>query len=153
VLVNTTADPASGGVGARQWTWQTATQFSYYQTCEQSTACPFAPDMDLSGFGRQGLQAFGVSLDETREAVQSSIDYYGSNTTAATRTFFVNGGLDPWHVLSVQRPLTSEGDVRAVVIDGTSHCRQMRPSSPSDPKQVIEARAKVAAAISDWLKQ
>ena len=150
-LDNTQADPQASGVGIRQWVWQTATQFAYYQGCNTQGSCPFAADMDIAGFGRQTEEAFGVPLQQTREAVDFTEGYYGSNTTAADRTFFVNGGLDPWHVLSVQRDLPQWGDVRSVVIDGTSHCRQMSPSSPTDPKQVVEAREKVAQAISEWL--
>lgn len=149
VLLNETADPGARGVGIRQWVWQTATQFAYYQACEER--CPFAPDMDVTGYGEQCLEAYGVPLNSTQQSVDFSNTFYGSNTTAASRTFFVNGGLDPWHVLSVQEPLPAFGDVRAVVINGTSHCRQMAPSSPSDPPQVIAARQAVADALSEWL--
>lgn len=34
---NTTVDKTAGGVGIRQWTWQTCAQFGYYQTCEDGT--------------------------------------------------------------------------------------------------------------------
>jgi thymus-specific serine protease len=150
-LLNTTVDPNAAGVGIRQWSWQTASQFAYYQSCE--AGCPFAPQMNLQGYVEQNFQAFNYTLDQTTAMVDFSLEYYGSNTTAADKTFFVNGGLDPWHVLSVQRPLPQFGDVRSLIINGTSHCRQMMPSGPFDPPQVVQARADVASAISEWLSE
>jgi serine protease 16 len=32
-LRSTVADKGAGGLGLRQWTWQTCAQFAFYQTC------------------------------------------------------------------------------------------------------------------------
>jgi len=62
VMLNSTdKNSYSTGVGGRQWTYQTCTEFGYYQTCDANTSCPFmSPIIDLDYSLRICQELFGI---------------------------------------------------------------------------------------------
>lgn len=155
-LRNVTADPTVTGVGLRQWTWQTCTQFGYYQTCENGTKCPFSKLMTLASNFLTCTQGFdnrvGPAVNVDR--INFTNDYYGGQTDfKADRVIFTNGLVDPWHHLSVTPGYNSSlvGNA-AIIIPTGAHCRQMFPSMPSDPPDVVAARKQAAGILADWLQ-
>jgi hypothetical protein len=50
-----------------------------------------------------------------------------------SKILFTNGGVDPWHALSVLPDANPNPDNSALFIPTGAHCRQMFPSSPNDP--------------------
>uniref|UniRef100_A0A8D2L9H3 Uncharacterized protein n=1 Tax=Varanus komodoensis TaxID=61221 RepID=A0A8D2L9H3_VARKO len=121
----------------RQWLFQTCTEFGYYLTCEDP-ACPFSRLPNLTASLWTCLRVFNVSPRSVQEAVAFTNDYYGAEHPRASRVLFVNGDVDPWHVLSVlQNQTRSE---RAILISGTAHCADMLASMPSDPLPLVRAR-------------
>ncbi|MBN3310475.1 TSSP protease, partial [Amia calva] len=135
-----------GGVGERQWSYQTCTEFGYYQSCEDPS-CPFSPLLTLQAQTQLCPLVFGVSEDRLASAVQFTNSYYGSDSPATYRVLYVNGDVDPWHVLSVLpgssccggRGGGGEGSL-ALLIPGASHCADMAPPYLTDPPALREAR-------------
>ena len=39
-----------------------------------------------------------------------------------------------------------------IIVLGTAHCANMYPSSPDDSPELVEARQKIRAIISEWLE-
>lgn len=103
-------------------------------------------------------------------------DWYGGNGIAGSRILFTNGGIDPWcvraslplprcgqagashlcaplcrHNLSVLPSNNLNPASESILIPSGSHCRQMQPSSPTDPDDVKAARALSAEILSQWL--
>lgn len=92
---NTTNVPSAQGVGMRQWTWQTCTEFGYYQTCE--SGCPFSSLMDLVSQLQICNDAFDPRLTPQLNAdrVTFTNDYYGGAGIQGSRILFTNGLIDP----------------------------------------------------------
>jgi serine protease 16 len=152
MISNTTADRSAQGVGIRQWTWQTAVQFGYYQTCEEGTACPLSKFMTLLSNTQINQQVFGISAAVNGDRVAFTNDYYGAKNISATRICFANGSIDPWHALSAVNS-TDAAAMPSVFIDGTAHCANMMPSSPNDPPALVQGRKMIAANLADFLAQ
>ncbi|XP_077996059.1 thymus-specific serine protease-like [Glandiceps talaboti] len=141
----------SEGVGIRQWTYQTCTQFGYYQTCDSNTTCPFSPQMDLKSSLILCSAAFNISGSVVDRRVDFTNSYYGADHPSGTRIVFVNGSIDPWHALSVLQNLSPT--VTAIFINGTAHCANMEEPTPQDLPSLVQARQKIDAQIGQWLQQ
>ncbi|XP_072471635.1 thymus-specific serine protease [Notamacropus eugenii] len=142
--------PQAEGLGSRQWFYQTCTEFGYYITCKDSS-CPFSRRRTLSDQLQLCAQVFGLLPASVAEAVTRTNTYYGGQSPGATRVFFVNGDIDPWHVLSVLQALGSSEP--AVLLRGTSHCSDMAPAQPSDPPSLHLGRQKIAQQLKIWLQE
>uniref|UniRef100_A0A8B9VWW9 Thymus-specific serine protease n=1 Tax=Anas zonorhyncha TaxID=75864 RepID=A0A8B9VWW9_9AVES len=119
--------------GSRAWLFQTCTEFGFYPSCEDA-ACPFSRFQTLRAQLSLCSAAFGIAPVRVREAAANTNGFYGAARIQAPRLLFVNGALDPWHVLS------AGGGRRGVLIAGASHCVDMAPPRPGDPPALTAAR-------------
>lgn len=147
---DTTQDP-TGKALYRQWTYQTCSQFGYYQTCEKSTSCVFSVSLpDLFYNLAICSDVFNIPAEEVYQRVAFENAYYGGDKPKGTKIVFVNGSIDPWHALSV---LTNQSATElSIFIPGTSHCANMGSDQPSDPLALRQARQRVALLVGDWIK-
>ncbi|XP_070578228.1 thymus-specific serine protease-like [Ptychodera flava] len=135
----------------RQWTYQTCTQFGYYQTCDSNTTCVFSPLMDLKSNILLCTEVFGITRTSVDQRVDFTNAYYGGQHPKGSRIVFVNGSIDPWHALSV---LHNESPTEtSIFINGTAHCANMGESRPTDPPSLIKARMQIDAKIGQWLQE
>ncbi|XP_054156718.1 putative serine protease K12H4.7 [Oppia nitens] len=125
--------------GMRQWTYQTCTEFGYYQTTGLPDS-PFGHNIPIDYFSKQCTDIFGkqFNADYIQKAVQTTNTYYGGVKPTVTKVVFPNGSTDPWHALSVLKDLNNS--TRAVLIHGTSHCVDMYAPSANDPHELTDAR-------------
>uniref|UniRef100_H0WA44 Thymus-specific serine protease n=1 Tax=Cavia porcellus TaxID=10141 RepID=H0WA44_CAVPO len=130
-------EPQASGLGDRQWLYQTCTEFGFYVTCENAE-CPFPQFPALPSHLELCEQVFGLSASSVARAVTQTNSYYGGQAPGATRVLFVNGDIDPWHMLSVTQ--ASGGSKAALLIPGASHCADMAPERPSDPTSLRSGR-------------
>uniref|UniRef100_A0A4X2JWJ4 Serine protease 16 n=2 Tax=Vombatus ursinus TaxID=29139 RepID=A0A4X2JWJ4_VOMUR len=142
--------PQAVGLGSRQWFYQTCTEFGYYITCKDSS-CPFSRRKMLSAQLQLCAQVFGLSPASVAEAVTRTNTYYGGRSPGATRVFFVNGDIDPWHVLGVLQVLGPSEP--AMLLRGTSHCSDMAAPQPSDPPSLYLGRQKIIQQLKVWLQE
>jgi|EP00161_Ancyromonas_sigmoides_P008939 pimeloyl-ACP methyl ester carboxylesterase len=144
-LSNTTAGPAVGG---RSWLWQTATQFGYYQTTT-NLATTWGSQLPLE-FSIQIINdLFSVSGPQNEANIDWTQTYYGGlNPTFASRTAWINGGVDPWHVLSSLSVPSDSGDI-VIFIPSGSHCQDWHPADPSS--EVGQAQVKILAALQQFI--
>lgn len=138
------------GVGERQWYYQTCAEFGYYQTCEDE-GCPLSRWLTLRSQVDLCAQVFGISASSVKGAVDFTNDYYGADRPKASRIFFVNGDIDPWHALSVLR--NQSRSELALVINGTAHCANMNPPNTGDPPSLRHARQIIEDQIGEWLSR
>eukprot|EP00939_MAST-03C_sp_MAST-3C-sp1_P000391 g391.t1 len=132
------------------WGWQTCTEFGFYQTCDVGSQCFFTQGLDLLADEIEFCETeFSISADLVAENVRQSNLRYGSDHPDGTRVLWVNGEVDPWHGLSVLKPLSSS--MPAIWVPGASHHAWTHPSMPTDQKSVVEARAKIRKQVSEWL--
>jgi len=148
-FANITVDRTATGVGIRQWTWQTCTEFAYFQTCDPGTPCPFSPLVDIASQTDYCVEAFGIDPTLASAKVDFSNLYYGSDQPDGSRIVFVNGKIDPWHALSVLTDLPN--NQTSVFIPGTSHCADMGSTKSTDPPALLQARRLISDTIGDWI--
>ncbi len=147
-MQNTTLTAALSG--GRQWTYQTCTEFGYYQSSDSSNQ-PFGSGFPLSFSTQQCTDIYGpeFTLATIETGIMWSLSNYGGYGFAGSNVVFPNGAVDPWHYLSV---LSNSGPgITAILIPGTAHCADMYPSSPNDPPELVAARQQVTSLIQSWL--
>jgi len=137
--------------GARQWIYQTCTEFGYFQTTD-STQQVFGTSIPLDFYLQQCVDVYGkrYNVTENERGIKWTNTNYGgySMSRGASRIVFPNGSIDPWHALSF---VESIGDVVAVFIKGTAHCANMYPSSERDTEELKKARKLIGDIVSKWL--
>ncbi|XP_036737915.2 thymus-specific serine protease [Manis pentadactyla] len=142
-------EPQESGVGDRQWLYQTCTEFGFYVTCE-GPRCPFSQLPALPSHLELCEQVFGLSASSIAQAVAQTNSYYGGQTLGATQVLFVNGDIDPWHVLSVTQVLGPSKS--ALLIPGASHCLDMAPERPADSPSLRQGRQNIFQQLQTWLR-
>jgi len=134
--------------GSRQWLWQTCNEFGYFMTTDSANQ-PFGRTVAISYLKQVCRESFGITNEEQK--VYGTNQVYGGRSPKVTNVFFMNGGIDPWHRLSVyEKDLNPSSPVR--LIEGTSHCYDIFEARQDDPPQVTKARQDAANAISYWLQ-
>ena len=133
---------------ARQWVFQTCSQFAFYQTSDSKDQ-PFGSLFPLKFSIQQCMDIFGDQFNQS--AIQAAVDwtnnYYGgwNISTSVTNIVFPNGSIDPWHALGITKSLSE--DLVAIFITGTAHCANMYPARSSDPPGLTAARQHITQLI------
>ncbi|KAG8322018.1 putative serine protease K12H4.7 [Homalodisca vitripennis] len=138
--------------GYRTWTYQTCTEFGYYQTSESKQEF-FSNDFPLNFFLQQCSDIFGNKFTnkEIYEGAYRTNSIYGGLDLQATRIVYVHGTIDPWHALGITSTVVSESP--AILINGTAHCANMYPPRSSDLPALKAARKEVGKLIGQWLQE
>ncbi|KAL7646734.1 UNVERIFIED_CONTAM: hypothetical protein RMT77_001989 [Armadillidium vulgare] len=139
-------------IGKRQWTYQTCTEFGFFQTSDSSNQ-PFGSSFPLNFFLQMCKDIYGEKFDEDllKRGVERTNIMYGGKNPKVTRVVFIHGSIDPWHRLGVLQDLNDEAP--AIFINGTAHCANIHEADPSDPVQLREARQQIENIIGKWLQQ
>lgn len=118
-------------------------------------------------------EVFGKGENEVEIAVEKTNKFYGGRSIRekTSKTFFLNGSVDPWHALGETTPSHSLS-VPVVFIKGTAHCADLYPPRDrykllflfyclfvstkvnyySDLPELTQARAKVVSFLKHWLQ-
>lgn len=135
---------------ARSWTWQTCTEFGYFQTGE-SSAQPFSPKISLDFYVDQCHDIFGLAgLTPNIGWINA---FYGGNGIVTSNTVFTNGDVDPWHILGNYQSYDPSAASQAILIHGTAHCADMYAPDENDLPGLVQARETQDALLGDWLNQ
>uniref|UniRef100_A0A1B6MS95 Serine protease K12H4.7 n=1 Tax=Graphocephala atropunctata TaxID=36148 RepID=A0A1B6MS95_9HEMI len=148
-IKNTTWDADTAG--ARAWTYQTCTEFGYFQTSESDQSL-FGNDFSIFFFAQQCADIFGKEfLEVLGDAAEKTNAFYGGLDLQATRVVYVHGSIDPWHALGITKtrmPLSP-----AIFIEGTAHCANMYTPAGTDLPALTAAREMISALIGQWLQE
>ncbi|XP_076453998.1 putative serine protease K12H4.7 [Babylonia areolata] len=141
------SDAAEGG---RQWTYQTCTEFGFYQTSDDNSQ-PFGHKFPLQFFIKQCQDIYSpkFNADFISRAITQTNMNYGGYGIKVTNVVFPNGSVDPWHALGIVKDLSP--NATAIFIQGTAHCANMYPPSSSDPAGLVKARATISKLIGQWI--
>lgn len=141
----------ANGSMARQWTYQTCTEFGFFQSSDYPTQ-PFGNYFPIDFFVQQCIDIFGSKFN--RKFIERSIEftnnYYGGLNLTVSNVLFPNGLIDPWHALGVLHEINPSA--RPLIISGTAHCADMYPDSEDDPQSLKDARKKIKYAIGQFLQ-
>nr|XP_022921264.1 putative serine protease K12H4.7 [Onthophagus taurus] len=142
---------AESSEGGRQWTYQTCTEFGFFQTSTYSPQI-FGDKFPVDFFIQQCVDIFGSKYNATflNDAVDRTNLIYGAFDIDVTNVVFVHGSIDPWHALGIIK--TRSQGAPAIYIEGTAHCANMYPKSDQDLPQLTNARQQIAELIDSWLR-
>jgi len=140
---------SSAAEGGRQWTYQTCTEFGYYQSSDLERQ-PFGKHFPIEFFIRQCADIFGsrFNLELLQRAIDRTNMIYGGLALKLDRVVFPNGSIDPWHALGMTT--NSTGNV-PIYIQGTAHCADMYAPSEKDSPELIAARKTIEFFLGYWL--
>lgn len=103
---------------ARQWTYQTCTEFGFYQTSD-NISLVFGNRFNVDFFIRQCTDVYGVEFNaiSQSEAILQTNTNYGELHAKTTNVIYVHGSIDPWHALGLTQ---SQSETMPVIyIEGT----------------------------------
>lgn len=88
--------------GMRQWTYQTCSEFGFYQTSEDKTDI-FGDRFGVDFFIRQCMDVFSDKMDAKflEQVVSQTNKHYGALHPQTTNVLYVHGSIDPWHALGL----------------------------------------------------
>ncbi len=143
---------SEAGVGGRQWTYQTCTEFGWYQSSGQK-GHPYTDRFPASYFEKMCADVYGprYNLELLERGIKRSNMMYGGRDIQVSNVIFVHGSFDPWHALGITEDMSEEAT--AILIPGTAHCANMYPEADSDPPALKAARRKVMQKIKEWLRE
>jgi hypothetical protein len=139
--------PEVSDEGWRSWLWQTCTEVGFYQTCDET--CPYASffhlvDMDLE------ICRVAFNVTNVYDNVQASLDHYGGlDISGGSRVLSVNGNVDPWSVLGLQK--SPKYSLPVQLVDGASHHFWTHPVKPTDAVEIVQIRAYIYSVVMEWL--
>jgi len=138
--------------GGRQWTYQTCTEFGWYQSSDIPRR-PWGNLVPAKFFEKMCSDIYGpkFTIDLLKKGITETNREYGGLDLSATNVVFVQGTVDPWH--AVGRVSSSDSLSPAILIPGSAHCADMYPACEGDSAQLKEAREKIKTKIVEWLGQ
>lgn len=107
-------------VSARQWTYQTCTEFGFYQTADNATESIFGDRFDVDFFIKQCSDIYGIQFNapSLAKAIQRTNTYYGELHVRTTNVIYVHGSIDPWHALGLIK--STDPKMPTIYIQGKS---------------------------------
>lgn len=150
-MKNTSWD-AETAEGGRQWTYQTCTEFGFYQTSDKKESV-FGDQFAAEFFVQQCADIFGKQF--TDRVLDNAVDrtniIYGAMKPTTTNVIYVHGSIDPWHALGLTKTDATQPQP-TIYIEGTAHCANMYEPSDKDLPQLKQARITIAKFIAALLK-
>uniref|UniRef100_A0A336K475 CSON000635 protein n=1 Tax=Culicoides sonorensis TaxID=179676 RepID=A0A336K475_CULSO len=142
---------AESSEGGRQWTYQTCTEFGFYQTSEDPSAT-FGDRFPVEFFVKQCTDIFGPKFNNVSlsKATTRTNIMYGALNPQTTNVLYVHGSIDPWHALGLTK--TIDKNMPTIYIEGTAHCANMYEPSENDLPQLKQARIQIETYIENLLK-
>ncbi|KYM93462.1 Putative serine protease K12H4.7 [Cyphomyrmex costatus] len=132
----------------RQWYHQTCTEYGYYQTTNSNRSI-FGKLFPLNYYINLCTDFYNKKILNSH--VRRTNIMYGGQLPDLQNVIFVNGDSDPWHPLSVLQDLNAFSP--AIVISGSSHCRDIYSDIATDPDNLKKARAKIRKIIGKWISE
>ncbi|XP_024947042.1 putative serine protease K12H4.7 isoform X2 [Cephus cinctus] len=134
----------------RQWLFQACTEYGYCQT-SNSDKSVFGTLFPLEFFVNLCKNLYGDYYNEDlmNAGIKRTNIMYGGFKPDVTNVVFTNGDVDPWYALSVIEDLNDLSP--AILIKGSSHCRDLFSDDSTDSKDLLNARAKVKQLVGNWL--
>ncbi|KAK4877733.1 hypothetical protein RN001_010239 [Aquatica leii] len=145
---NWSSEVAEGG---RQWTYQTCTEFGFFQSSSYRPQV-FGNKFPVDFFIQMCMDVFGPKYNEAflNSGVDRTNTFYGALDIEVSNVVFVHGSIDPWHALGITKPVSR--DAPAIYIEGAAHCANMYPARDTDLPQLKAARARIMQLIDKWIR-
>lgn len=139
----------------RSWTYQTCSEWGFYQTCEVGTDCPYTQGLHTLSVDFDICKAaFGISEAQVRQNIlNANVRYGGAGNFQASRILFPNGQVDPWKAGGVLASPAHSVEEPVLMVAGASHHFWTHPSLDTDSDAVNEARQIIWKQVTEWLTE
>jgi hypothetical protein len=141
--------PDNDNAAGRSWTYQTCTEFGYYQSAEGRQQ-PFSEKITIQWFVKQCEQIFGIP--NMRPNIDFTNAYYGERDLYTSKVILGNGSIDPWHALGILKD-TAGHEMLPFFMQGTAHCADLYAPREQDLVVLTATRTQTLAKLSQWLSE
>eukprot|EP00092_Neocalanus_flemingeri_P028013 GFUD01030416.1.p1 GENE.GFUD01030416.1~~GFUD01030416.1.p1 ORF type:complete len:490 (+),score=98.51 GFUD01030416.1:89-1558(+) len=143
------SDAAKGG---RQWTYQTCTEFGWYQSSD-IPGNPWHGIIPVKFFEKMCSDIYGpkFTMELLEKGIQETNSEYGGLNLKVNNVVFVQGSIDPWHAMGITKDVSAKSP--AIFIEGTAHCANMYPAGKDDSEQLKNARIQIGRLVKKWIDE
>jgi pimeloyl-ACP methyl ester carboxylesterase len=137
----------------RQWFYQSCKEYGYWQVAHSERLRSHrSTRIDLPYHEELCRRLFGDSSLADEAAHNSRYAEPLLNAATASKIFLTNGSTDPWINLSISPEEAKEKNdqIESVVIDGGSHCTDLRGRSLQDSESLKQARDQFLQLAVQW---
>lgn len=137
---------------ARSWTWQTCSQFGYFQSTD-SPYQPFGNGIPVQYYIQMCNDVFGFKFDLPANIDNTNNKFGGQNLPefSYTNVAFDGARYGVWETLAPQQAVGPT--VPLFLYESEGHCGGVFPLTESTPSDIVEVHHKVFAEIEKWLAQ
>jgi len=143
------------GMDMRVWTYQMCTEWGYMISDNYGRNI-FEDTMPVNFLVDLCSDVFGPDFNRSRldgTVRNTNWLYGGQDGYNGTNIMFINGGEDPYHVLSVYGPHLplNPDSVTAILMDGTTHCEDMAKWRDGDKDTITATHKLIKKQLSKWV--
>ncbi|VDP08563.1 unnamed protein product [Soboliphyme baturini] len=138
----------------RLWTYQTCTEFGYYQTSDLQENNPFSHRFNLNFSLLQCEDIFGSEYEG--KLVSESVSQTNiRNGAKDIKVFIYKITVAKMHFIfcACTKYENYEEMQLKILFLGTAHCANMYPANANDPPELVAARKQITSVIAQWLSQ
>ncbi|MCE3045588.1 S28 family serine protease [Legionella sp. 16cNR16C] len=143
----------SQGVGARQWYYQSCTEYGYWQNAHPDPLQSTRSARINADYHREVCRRlFGIDAEVDTSYINQNF-YWPLLESAVSRIHFTNGSNDPWSKLSLSVANGNAGNAQLnyTLIDGAAHCDDLRTPQKTDSSALKAARQTFVQLLEEWL--
>jgi pimeloyl-ACP methyl ester carboxylesterase len=152
-VMDTSTTDSIGRSGSRAWTYQTCTEFGYFQIANTNVVeSARSQQITLPYHNEACNRVFGITTPVNTVATNHNFFDQLSNPSV-THIFFTNGEEDPWSNLSLTASSTTASanpNLNFFKISGAAHCDDL--GSRQSP-ELTSARNQSDAYVGQWLSE
>ncbi|XP_065208217.1 putative serine protease K12H4.7 isoform X2 [Planococcus citri] len=113
---------------ARQWLYQTCTEFGWYPVSNISSDF-FLPHISTEFYIKQCKEVVGPEFNESllEKAVNETNNFYGGLKMNVGNVVFVHGSIDPWRSIGITRAEIPNASYQTIYINDQFICFRIRP--------------------------
>ena len=141
------------GVGARQWMYQSCTEYGYWQNAYPDTLqSTRSAKIDLQYSRNICKRLFGIEAPPATDVMNSTF-YLSLLNPMVSHIYLTNGMNDPWSNLSITHENGNDynENLSYMNIIDAAHCDDLRTPSEQDSIYIIKAREKMMSLLATWL--
>jgi pimeloyl-ACP methyl ester carboxylesterase len=138
--------------GARAWTWQTCTEYGYWQTAYHDPAQATRSQLvNEAYYNHMCDRVFGIKMPVDTQMINDR--YYAPLfSPSVTRIFFTNGENDPWSEISYTAKTENRNPALPVyLISDSPHTSDLHSPTSEDNDSLKLARQMFSDFVDQWL--
>lgn len=153
--MSTNADLYKSGVGARQWYYQSCTEYGYWQNANPHAIYSTRSTLiNLDYHHKVCARLFGLSQPAQTSNINNTW-YFPLMDILVSNIYFTNGENDPWSTLSLTKKNGNaiNPKLNYHLITGAAHCDDLHTPLATDSESLVQSRKIMESLLNRWLQQ